>query len=292
MTRSLDTDQLRTLVAVAESGSFTRAAERVGRTQSAVSMQIKRLEEIVGRSLLDREGRETTPTPDGEQLLEYARRMLRLESEALSTFLEPEMSGLVRLGTPDDYAEHFLPPVLVRFAESNPNIDVEVTCRGSEELLARFDRGDLDLTLFTADGTATRGEVVRREPLVWGTSPHHLVHELDPVPLALSHKGCTWRLSAINALDKAGKDYRICYTSPSFAANHAAVMAGLAVGTYHASSVTDALRVLTEEDGFPPLPEFDIAMLKKPRASRAVEALADHVKTSFARHGFADIEAA
>src|SRR5919199_1676759 len=145
----LDPDLLRSFVLIAEGGSFTRAAQVVGRTQSAVSMQIRRLEEILGQSLLLRGARGVEPTRHGLWLLERARRLLALHDEIHSTFRQPAVAGAVRLGTPDDYAMRWLPGILARFAGSHPAVEVEVTCAPSHELVARLAEGELDLTLLS-----------------------------------------------------------------------------------------------------------------------------------------------
>ena len=149
MDLSLETPLLRTLVAVAETGSFTRAATQVHRTQSAVSMQIKKLEEIVGKPLFERDRRQTGLTREGEALVEYARRILNLHDEALAAVSQPELSGIVRIGTPDDYAAGFLPDVLSDFAESHPNVEVELRCEVSAKIWQAFAAGEVDVALLT-----------------------------------------------------------------------------------------------------------------------------------------------
>ena len=143
MAASLDLDQLRTFVAIAETGSFTRAGDVVFKTQSAVSMQMRRLEERIGKPIFARDGRASRLTEEGERLLGYARRMVRLADETVAAFDDTELSGSVRLGTPDDYADRFLPEVLARFSRSNPRVEVSVTCEPSTELIrqARDRRG-------------------------------------------------------------------------------------------------------------------------------------------------------
>jgi DNA-binding transcriptional LysR family regulator len=210
---TLETPLLRTLVAVSETGSFTRAAEQVHRTQSAVSMQIKRLEEAVGKPLLERDRKQTRLTREGEALVEYARRILNLHDEAVAAVSEPEVTGLVKIGTPDDYAAGFLPQVLSDFAETNPNVEVEMRCEVSAKISRAFQKGEVDVALLTAGPWLKDGEVIRREPIVWATSVRHMVHERDPLPLAVFEPGCLFRESALAAFDKAKRDYRIAYSS-------------------------------------------------------------------------------
>ena len=171
MPAPLDLDQLRTFVAIAETGSFTRAADVVYKTQSAVSMQMRRLEERIGKPIFARDGRDSRLTEEGERLLGYARRMVRLSEETLAAFDETELSGSVRLGTPDDYADRFLPEILARFARSNPRVEVSVICEPSLTLMELARTGDIDLSIVTACGEAC--EVVRQEPLLWVGSQAH-----------------------------------------------------------------------------------------------------------------------
>src|SRR4051812_13669037 len=166
---ALDLDQLRTFVAIAETGSFTRAAGSVNKTQSAVSMQMRRLEERIGKQIFVREGRASKLTDEGERLLGYARRMIRLSEETLAAFDESELTGAVRLGTPEDYADRFLPEVLARFARSNPRVEVSVVCESSSELIRLAKASEIELAIVTYCGQA-QVEVVRREPLFWVTS--------------------------------------------------------------------------------------------------------------------------
>jgi DNA-binding transcriptional LysR family regulator len=283
MIPNLDVDLLKTFLAIADTGTFTRAAEEVHKTQSAVSMQMKRLEELLGRPLFARDGRASRFTPDGERLIEYARRLVAINDEAVSAFTRPELTGTVRFGTPDDYADRFLPEILARFSRTHPLVTVDVDCLTSTVLFERVRRSELDLALVTF-GCDIRTDVpVRREPLVWVTSARHSLHLLDVMPLALSHAGCEWRAMVLKALEKQGRKYRIAYSSPNSNAVNAAVQSGLAVGAVPELCVRPGMKILTEKDGFPPLGSFEIGLVRKPgRASSAIEALARHVTESLA----------
>jgi DNA-binding transcriptional LysR family regulator len=166
MNPNLDVDLLKTFIAIAETGSFTRAAEEVHKTQGAVSMQMKRLEEILERALFVREGRQSKLTGDGERLLDFARRIVRLNDEAVVTFARPELSGVIRFGVPDDYADTVLPELMARFARTHPLVEVDVDCQGSDVLAALTREGKKDLSLISATVGTPGIEVVRREPLV------------------------------------------------------------------------------------------------------------------------------
>jgi len=281
MIPNLDIDLLKTFLAISDTGSFTRAAEEVNKTQSAVSMQMKRLEELLSRPLFARDGRASRFTPDGERLVEYARRLVALNDEAVSTFQRPELTGTVRFGTPDDYADRFLPEILARFARTHPLVTVDVDCLNTSVLFERTKRGEMDLALVTFGCNVSTDEPVRREPLVWVTSGRHSTHLLDIMPLAVSHGGCEWRSTVLAALEKTGRKYRVAYSSPNSNAVNAAVQSGLAVGAVPEMCVRPGMRVLTEKDGFPSLGSFEIGLVRKPgRSSSAVEALARHVAES------------
>ena len=179
MAAMLDLDQLKTLVAIAETGSFTRAGEVVLKTQSAISMQMRRLEERVGKSIFVRDGRASRLTEDGERLLVYARRMALLSDEAIAAFSEAELTGSVRLGTPDDYADRFLPEILARFSRSNPLVEVSVFCASSTELLRQTRMSEIDLAIVTNCGDEPV-EVIREEPLLWVASSQYCVTNTSP----------------------------------------------------------------------------------------------------------------
>src|SRR5688572_21418625 len=167
MTALIDIDQLRTFVAIAETGSFTRAAEVVHKTQSAVSMQMKRLEERIGRPIFERDGRVSKLTDEGERLLDYARRIVKLNAEAMSSIASASLSGRVRLGVPDDYADRYLPEIMARFSRSHPGVELTVQCLPSYELIKLIDNGDLDLAIVTSVNAMRPAEVFRRERLLW-----------------------------------------------------------------------------------------------------------------------------
>ena len=181
----LDIDQLRTFVAIADTGSFTRAADVVHKTQSAVSMQMKRLEERLGRSIFERDGRLSKLTDEGERLLDYARRIVRLNTECMASFNDNELVGRVRLGLPDDYADRYLPEILARFSRSNPKAEVTVMCEPTQNLIERVQHGDVDLAIITHVDRRGPSEIVRIEQLLWVTSARHAVHEERTIPLAL-----------------------------------------------------------------------------------------------------------
>ena len=276
-----DLDLLRTFVAIADNGGFTRAAERIGRTQSTVSLQVKRLEEGLGRRLFEREpGRDLLLTPDGEILLTYARRILRLGDEARSRLMEPDLGGTVRFGAPEDFATVHLPDVLARFARAHPSVALEVNCDFTVNLLDGFGKGQYDLVLFKREPQGPGGGVgVWREVLVWAASPRLVLGgEGEPLPLVLAPVPDVYRKRALASLDAAGRPRRIVYTSPSLAGLQAAVKAGLGVTVLPREMVPPGLVLLGPEHGLPPVPDAEIALYRAPGAlSRAAELLAEHV---------------
>lgn len=283
MTTNLPTELLRTFIAIADSGNFSLAGEQIGRTQSAVSMQIKRLEELVDRPLFKRDSRKLKLTSDGLTLLNYARRILKLNEEVVSLLKQPELSGWVSIGLPDDYATRFLPEILAGFSRTYPRVQVEVTCEPSHQLVKRMQRQELDLAMTTsATSDVENTQLLRRDPMVWATSEQHLQHEEKPLPLALFPDECYCRSWAIKALEKANIDYRIAYTSPSIMGLQAAVIAGLAITAISQSIIPPGMRQLGAEEGFPALPAASFLLHRNPESRHCVvDSLAEHICKTF-----------
>ena len=291
--QALDTDLLRAFVLIAEGHSFTQAAARVGRTQSAISMQVKRLEDALGQPVLSRgKGGGNELTPHGHYLLSRARQILSLNDEVLATFRTPQIAGTVRVGSPDDYALAYLPPILKRFSETHPAVQVDVVCSPSSELMHRIRAGELDLTLISNGHHPTDWPAISlwRGPLVWVTSTRFAPHRQDPLPLALADRkpflargqDCEWAGAAVQALEQANRRYRIAYTSASQIGTHAPVVAGLAVTVSTLSWLPEGLRATRPEEGLPALPDFAILLLKARRPLQPVtDALAAHIEDSF-----------
>ncbi len=283
MNLPLDSELLRSFVAISDAGSFTRAAQSLHKTQSAVSMQVKRLESLVGHPLFVREARGVALTPCGETLLLNARRVLALLEETLSDLRGERVEGAVRIGVPEEYSASILPEILGRFAETHPAVEVTVTCGQSLALGAAFDRGDLDLAVLLVDQGRAEGEVLGHDPTVWATSARHLVHEQEPLPVALFDQGCWWRDWALKMLEDRGKPYRIAYSSASTAGLQAALSAGLAVAVMGASTVPAGARLLTPEEGFVNLPGSTIVLRRGGDLSTgAVKSMTDVIRQAFA----------
>jgi DNA-binding transcriptional LysR family regulator len=272
----LDLDLLRSFVSVVDAGGFTRAGERVHRTQSTVSQQIRRLEESVGRPLLHRNGKQATPTEEGERLLSYARRILALAEEARDVVARPTTDGVVRLGITEDFAANRLARVLSRFARSRPGLRLDVRCDVSVKLKSDLEHGELDLALMKRDAGGSGGIAVWPEHLNWVTSGSYPIDpRRAPVPLAVFPQGCLYRNRAIHALETAGRAWHIAYTSPNFSGIQAAVSAGLGVSILPDVSLLADHRVLTRKDGFPAIPHTELALVAAHDASPATRRLAD-----------------
>jgi DNA-binding transcriptional LysR family regulator len=274
-----DFDLLRTFVAVVENSGFTRAGERIGRTQSTVSLQIKKLEDGLGRPVFERNGRELLLTPDGEILLTYARQLLHIADEARSRILEPEVEGIIRLGTPEDFATVYLPDVLARFARSHPRVTLDVNCNFSFNLLEGFSKGEYDLVLVKREPLGPTGGVsVWRDVLVWVCGHPLVLDPAHPIPLALAPAPDIYRKRALAGLQAAQRDWRIVYTSLSSEGLQAAVRAGLGITVLSKDMVPSGLKLLGEEHGLPQLPDTEIALYRAPgKLSRAAELLAEHI---------------
>jgi DNA-binding transcriptional LysR family regulator len=281
MTTLLDIDQLRTFIAIAETESFTKAAEVLNKTQSAVSMQMKRLEERIERPIFARDGRASKLTEDGARLLDYARRLVKLNVETVAAFSDAALSGRVRLGVPDDYADRYLPEIMARFSRAYPGVELTVICEPSIDLLERIDGNEIDLAIVTNCESKRASETFRRERLLWVTSNRHAIHLEEPLPLALGRPSCTWRRTAIERLESIGKPYRVLYSSSNAGAVAAAVLAGLAVSVLAESGLRPGMRVLTTAEGFPELTTCRVGLVRNAHDSSALaDALAEHIISS------------
>lgn len=281
MIATLDIDQLRTFAAIVDTGSYTRAAEDVHKTQSAVSMQMRRLEDRMGKPLFEKDGRFNRLTGDGERLLGYARRMIRLNNETMAAFDDRHLEGELRIGTPDDYAERFLPEIISRFSKTNPRVDLTIACEMTTSLVAELQRGTLDLAIITHQCSAATSTLVRREPLFWVTSANHRIEEEDVLPLAFGRPSCVWRQAAMEALVRMKRQHRIQISSWSATVISAAVLSGFAVSVLPECALRPGMRVLGEAEGFPALPPCEIGLARKQGHQSAVmEAMARHISES------------
>ena len=273
-----DLELLRSFVSVVDSGGFTRAGERVHKTQSTVSQQIKRLEDDVGRPLLNRAGKTVVPTEDGERLLSYARRMLSLAEEARDVLARPSDEGAVRLGIPEDFAAYRLTELLANFARARPGLRLDVRADRSIHLRRDLERGELDLALLKRAAGEKGGIAVWPERVHWVTSKANPVDlSCGSVPLIGFPAGCLYRAGAIHAIEAAGRSWHMAYSSSSLVGIQAAVGAGLGLGILSEIAILPNHRILTAKDGFAPIDKTEMALVAAPDASPATLRLADRL---------------
>ena len=260
----IDSALLRTFAVVAEMLHITRAAERLNCVQSAVSMQIRRLEDMLRVRLFERRGRGIKLTPEGEILLRFAHRMNRMTDEVLVELGRHASPGQVRIGA-TDITMCYMPKVLETLHARHPMIDVDLHCNRSWEALDALDAGEIDIAFVTQHDNHRGAKRVSRTPLVWACAVHSDVVAHRPVPLAIFGPGCIYRKAALSALDKCGIPYRLAYESPSRSGLECAVGAGLAVTVVPRDLVTDDLRIIQNaKDGFPTLPILNTFVFATP----------------------------
>ncbi|OED35924.1 LysR family transcriptional regulator [Chromatiales bacterium (ex Bugula neritina AB1)] len=279
----LELDLLRTLVAIAETGNFSAAASQVHRTPSAISMQVKKLEELVRRPLFIRDSRSVKMTEDGEVLLAHARRVLALNREVVSLFETPALSGTVRLGAPDNLVERALPALMRRFSETYCCIAIDVVIDSAANLEKSVRSGDLDLALIIRDPVTPLPEgfeIVFREPLVWAGARHGVAYEQDQVPISVWHENCSWRRAGVKALEAAGRDYRIAFKSAHIAGQRAAIKTDLAIAPFPESSCIDGIVALGPKEGLPVLTDYEVALIARPSAPEIVMAALEYIKVN------------
>jgi len=283
-TLNLDMDVLRTLVTAQQLGGFNRAAEQIGRSQSAVSQQIRKLEEQVGEPLFRKQGRGLIPTEAGDVVLAYARRILELNDEAVVALRGRAVEGVVRFGLPADFAESWLPLALGRFKRAHPGVRIEATVDRNPRLLDRLDRGELDLVLTLNNADRPDAERLASLPMVWIGPAVAAADPVwapgEPIPLVLFDAPCFFRKAGLAALDRAGLAWRVAFTSASLHGLWAAVEAGLGITLRTATGLPASVVPL---DGLPPVPTVALSLHDGGReASPAVARLRLIVKESLA----------
>jgi DNA-binding transcriptional LysR family regulator len=286
MTRDLDISLLRAFAAVVDAGSVTAAARLLNRTQAAVSLQIKRLEDTLGQELFERQHRKLVLTPAGERFVGKAQRLVALNDSLVGEVTTPEFSGEVRLGVPTDIVPTYIPPILRRYHLAWPRVRVTLQLGNSFHVLERFRQGELDLVLTTDTHGAPGAETLRIDKLVWVGAPNSRVHLDDPLPIAIGDASCRFRPSVIEALRSAGRSWRFVLEVSNQVAQDATVSAGIAI----TASLRDTVPEYLEEiagSGLPDLPEYEINLYApKPGPRPVVDELARHIRQEFkARFG-------
>jgi DNA-binding transcriptional LysR family regulator len=278
---NIDIDLLRTLLVVAKTGSFTGAGERLLRTQSAISLQIKRLEDLVGRTLVERgKGRELRLTIDGERVRGYAQQILDLNDALVRETASWEKTVSIRLGAPDDYANLLLPNVIKAFAARNRGLEFQIVSDLSVELGKMVESGVLDIA-FVTRSPGGAGVTALNEPLDWVASPGLALRADEPVPLAMFPQGCSVRESAIQALDAASLRWRIAYSSSQFEPLRAAIAGGEAIGVLPRRAVGSDLCAIGREQGLPRLGCVEIVVTVSDVAPEIVHDLAGEIVAAF-----------
>jgi DNA-binding transcriptional LysR family regulator len=282
MRPTLDSDLLRTFVAVAETGNFTKAAEQAGRTQSAVSMQMKKLEGMVGDSLFERGSRGVALTRRGGELIANARRIVSLLDETAASMTAAPLGGPVRIGIPAEYGHSILSRALGAFAKRHPQVEVTVRYAHSGSQMRSLAAGELDLAVVFEWESSSGGEVLMHDPTVWVTSNLHQMHEERPVPIALYNRDGWCRDFAIKSLEQRGLAYRVAYTSDTNGGLKLAVTSGLAIAPISRSNIPADCRELGAADGFGDIDSSNVVLHRNPTVSgEAIDGMEEAIREAF-----------
>lgn len=281
---NLQTDLLRAFVTVVDLGNFTETGKVLGRTQSAISLQIKRLEELAGSELLTNKGRQIEPTAEGQSLLGYAREILRLNDRAVANLHRKQFLGSLRVGLPVDYSITYFQHIIARFSEANPNVVLETRCNRSKDLLNSLHMDELDLSIAITDSMPKPYAALHwSERPIWVCS-HDFQFDADkPIKLIAHPEGCHYRQRMIDALNVVGRDWRISFESPGISALQTAVMDGMGVTALTEKTLRPDMRVLTPNEGFPLLANIHVGLFYKhvkmsEAALKLIEQVADGVR--------------
>lgn len=278
----LNSDLLRTFLAVSETGSVTAGAARIFRSQSAASLQIGKLEELLGHPVFVRHGRGVVLTAAGEKLLPVARDITRTLDATLRDLTSDDLHGKLRLGIPDDQTKNILSRIVAEFAQSHPQVELEVTCELSAGFPDALASSALDLAIYEVAQPQPGLEILRREQTCWMMSRHHDLLSRDPIPVALFDRDCWWRDAALAALRAMDRPFRVTYSSQSVAGVGAAIEAGIAIGLMGEASLTGELRPLGAEHGFGEMPVSNLVLGRRPGAdSPSIRAMETAVRRAF-----------
>lgn len=277
--KRLDFGQLATFVAIVDAGSITKAAASLHRTQAAVSIQLKKLEEGTGKQLLNRSYNQFTLTHEGEILLSYARKILNLSEEAFNAISDEEVSGVVRFGIPDGYARAYILNSLKQFISRFPKIRIQIKNDNSHNLYQSLREGELDLILATRDPQESGGQLVRREKICWVAAKDYQLNVTAPIPLALYEQGCAYRHNIVEKLNQNEKDWFVSFECQGVTGFDIAITNGLAISALSESLVKDEWRVIKPSEGLPDLGEIEIELHMSPGdVSEAVRCFADEIR--------------
>lgn len=281
---NIDPIILQAFIAVAQTGSFTKAAEQIGRTQSAISQQMAKLEYWLDKPLLIR-GKHLSLTPDGEIFLSYARKIFSLHSELWDRFKKPKLTGEVHFGLPDDFASVFLADVLADFTRLHPSVLLHVSCDFTMNLFSRFKSRELDLVLVKMNRPEDfpNGVNIWSEPLFWVGDPHLLDLKNSPLPLVLSPPPCVYRKNALTALEKANIRWRLAFSGNSYTASMMAVKAGMGITVLPGTMIPEGLNFLDSND-LPLLNDTHVSLLKHYEDNEAINSFESFVLKKISTH--------
>jgi DNA-binding transcriptional LysR family regulator len=284
MMKNIPTELLRTYVTIVELNGFTQAAELLGRTQPAISLQVKRLETLLGQTLLVRLGQRVEQNYSGKILYRYAKQILALNDEALTQFMNTAVTGNVHFGVPSEFATTILPKIVRHFSDAYPDVSLEVTSALTQELLEKQhnkEYGNYDLILASHYTPIEGSEWIKNDDLVWLSSENHDVHLQDPLPLIVAPDGCCYRERAIEVLNANNRAWRIIYTNSDVGGIEAAINEGLGVTVLTKSTAPEHLRQLRPSDKLPRLGTVGISLISHPKSvNKATQYLIDYVKAS------------
>lgn len=277
---NIPTELLRTFVELIETKNFSQAADRIGRTQSTVSLQMKRLQEIAGSPLITSSGKNLTLTQSGAILQSYARQMLRLNDECMQLLEGKALGGTIRIGIPSDFAIALLPGVIGRFALEFPDVALEVTCRASNHLIEELESGSLDIVVAVDTYQQSRHlKSTWTDPVVWVGRISQQVHTLRPLPLVLFPAPCQYRAGVIWALTQENIPFRVAFSSASMAANHSAIDTGIGLTALSRNSIPPSLSAMPLNSGLPQLPDIGVGLFWVSRgATKATRKLAEFLE--------------
>lgn len=281
-TNKLDSELLRTFLAIADSGSFTNAANRIFRSQSAVSLQIKRLENLLGQAVFERRARGAVLTQTGLKLRPVAQQVVDILDQAIGVLKLDALQGSIRVGIPDEYGETILSDVIAAFTRDHPQVAITVQCGFSAGFPQALAENELDIAVYLAESSSSASILLRNEQTHWVRSRHHRPQEQTPLPVALFDRACWWRDRAVESLEAAGKQYRVAYTSESVTGVIAAIQAGIAVGLVGESFINDELEILSTDYGLPFLPPSSLVIDRREGFDTAIaDAMSAAIMTAF-----------
>lgn len=282
---NLQTDLLRTFVTVADLRNYTETGNILGRTQPAISLQIKRLEDVAGSKLIELKGKQVELTPNGQTLLSYAREILRLNDRAVANLHQAAFHGTLRIGLPVDYSIEFFQSIIARFSRENPAVLFDIRCDFSNELLSALQVDDLDMAIAITDTMpAPHVSIYWSERPVWACARDHQIDPDQPIKIIAHPDGCFYRKRMIDSLNSEGRDWRVSFESLGVSALQKAVLDGMGITALTKKTLLSGMRILTPSDGFPQLSNIHVGLFYKhvkmsDAALKLIEQITEEVST-------------